>query len=57
MGISKKTKFLYETIDRNWTNRPVAYCTHHHGCLTEKLMLVHKCKEKGCQRLKEETFE
>lgn len=48
-----KTKNSYWCIDGNFTNHPVAYCTHYHGVLTQGLMDVHKCKEHECFRLRE----
>ena len=53
-----KTKEMYYCIDGNMTNHPVAYCTYHHGVLTEGLMCVHRCKERKCVRLREgDTFD
>ena len=48
----KQEDWRYRLIDGNWAKEPVAYCTYHHGCLTEALMKVHKCKERECARLK-----
>lgn len=48
---NKRTKYFYETIDKNFTNRPVAYCRYYRKALTDKLMKVHHCAEKGCKRL------
>lgn len=53
-----RTKYSYWCIDGNYTCYPVAYCTHYHGVLTQGLMDVHKCKKRGCFRLREgEIFE
>ena len=41
----------YRLIDGNWSAKAVAYCTYHHGYLTEALMKVHKCKKRECHRL------
>lgn len=48
-----RTKNFYCCIDGNMTNHPCAYCTFHHGVLTQGLMDVHKCKERNCCRLRE----
>lgn len=45
----------WRCIDGNWTKRPAAYCTYHHGVLTEAMMKVHKCTQKECQRLRTEV--
>lgn len=42
----------YRLIDNNWSTRAIAYCTYHHGYLTEALMKVHGCKKRKCQRLR-----
>lgn len=44
----------YKTIDGNWSQRPVAYCSRYKGYLTEKQMRVHHCQAKHggmCGRL------
>lgn len=46
-------RWEYKLIDGNWSPRAVAYCTYHHGCMTEALMKVHKCRERQCKRLKD----
>lgn len=46
-------RWEYRLIDGNWSPRAVAYCTYHHGYLTEALMKVHGCKKRQCQRLRE----
>ena len=46
-------RWEYRLIDGNWSPRAVAYCTYHHGYLTEPLMKVHKCRKRQCQRLRE----
>ena len=51
----KRTEYEYRTIDGNWTVYPVAYCTYHHGVLTHKMMKVHGCKQRNCQRLKKDA--
>ena len=53
----KDDRWEYRLIDGNWSSRAVAYCTYHHGYLTEALMKVHKCKKRKCQRLKENIEE
>lgn len=47
----KNEQWEYRCIDGNWTKRPAAYCTYHHGVLTSALMKVHRCRERECQRL------
>lgn len=47
-----KTQKLYFTIDGNFTNHPLAYCTYHHGVVTQGLMDTHKCVERLCPRLR-----
>ena len=46
-------RWEYRLIDGNWSPRAVAYCTYHHGYLTEPLMKVHKCRKRQCQRLRD----
>lgn len=44
----------YQTIDSNWTIKPIAYCHYYDGYLTEKQIKVHGClyKKNGfCKRL------
>ena len=55
MNKRKPDEWEYRCIDGNWTKRPAAYCTYHHGVLTEALMKVHKCKERECKRLRLEV--
>jgi len=46
----------YKTIDGNWSQRPVAYCSRYKGYLTEKQMRVHNCQAKHggeCGRLQD----
>lgn len=38
----------YKTIDKNFTNKPYAYCKSKQGYLTEKLIKVHKCESIKC---------
>ncbi|MBR5583914.1 MAG: hypothetical protein IKW21_05245 [Lachnospiraceae bacterium] len=47
----KKKKYQYRLIDNNWSWYPVAWCKAKRGCLTEKLMKTHQCKEKNCPGL------
>lgn len=36
----------YRAIDGNLLKAPVAYCSYHHGYLTNKLIKTHKCHKK-----------
>lgn len=43
----------YETIDYNWSNRPIGYCHYHRGYITSKQVKIHNCLKKcpgGCNR-------
>lgn len=51
--MNKANRWEYRLIDGNWSPRAVAYCTYHHGALTEALMKVHKCRQRQCKRLRE----
>lgn len=42
-------KWEYKTIDGNWTKNPTAYCNYYKGCLTRKLVKVHRCAKRGCK--------
>ena len=53
----KEERWEYRLIDGNWSPRAVAYCTYHHGYLTEALLKVHKCRKKQCKRLRENIEE
>ena len=55
MNKRKPEAWEWRCIDGNWTKRPSAYCTYHHGVLTEAMMKVHKCTQKECQRLRTEV--
>ena len=46
-----KTKYMYEMIDGNWTQHPVAFCHYYRGVLTRGLMHTHSCCDKQCKRL------
>lgn len=46
-------RWEYRLIDGNWSAKAVAYCTYHHGYLTEPLMKVHKCRKRQCKRLRD----
>lgn len=50
-GDVPKTKYEYETIDGNWTNHPVAFCSYYRAALTRGLMNTHNCNDKKCTRL------
>ena len=53
-----KTKYMYEMIDGNWTQHPVAFCHRYNGALTKNMMHTHQCSEKECKRLdKDYKFE
>ena len=42
----------YRVIDGNSTNRrPVGYCRYYKGCLTSKLVRLHRCDKRACRRL------
>ena len=43
-----KTKNLYFCIDGNFTYYPLAYCTYHHGVVTQGLMDTHTNVLSGC---------
>lgn len=49
----KRMKWQYRCIDGNWSYYPVAYCHYHQGCLTERLLHTHRCRERQCRRLDE----
>ena len=51
----RRTEYEYRCIDGNWTVFPVAYCTYYHGALTQKMMKVHGCKKRNCQRMKKDV--
>jgi hypothetical protein len=53
----KRTKFQYQCIDGNWTYYPLAYCEYYDGVLTRGLMHTHRCRNRNCRRLHDETFE
>lgn len=42
------TVYFYETVDKNYTNHPIAYCKYYKKALTNRLIKVHKCKKKCC---------
>lgn len=47
-----KTEHQYLSIDGNWTHHPMAYCTFHHGVLTQGLIDTHRCVQRNCARLR-----
>lgn len=47
----------YRLIDDNWTRKPKAFCTRYDGYLTDGLMNTHKCRKRGCIRLKSVDYE
>ena len=46
----KKQDNLYELIDLNMTYYPYAYCIWHKGYLTKNMVILHKCREKHCDK-------
>lgn len=50
---TKRATKPYQCIDNNFTWYPTAYCERYKGALTEGLINVHRCREKGCMKLRE----
>ena len=48
-GVHKQEE-LYELIDKNLTYYPYAYCRWHKGWLTKNMVVLHKCREKHCDK-------